>query len=248
MTEATQAYEGTAVPGTENHSPSDPMLAMIERVLTAPDVPMERISAIMDLRERQMNKEAEQAFNAAFSAAMAEMPEVRKSGVNGHLSRKYATLDDLIRAARPVLSAHGLSLNWQTGIDGEAIWVRAIVRHALGHSIETEQRGPRDKSGSMNALQGGGSTETYLKRYTGFAILGLSAGDETDDDGQGGGAQVISAKQLAALRDLIERSGADEAKLCEAYNIQSVEALPLSKYADADSKLRMKLKKNGGAK
>ena len=35
----------------------------------------------------------------------------------------------------------------------------------------------------MNALQGGGSTETYLKRYTGFAILGVSSGDEADDDG-----------------------------------------------------------------
>ena len=33
----------------------------------------------------------------------------------------------------------------------------------------------------MNALQGGGSTETYLKRYTGFSILGLSSGDEVED-------------------------------------------------------------------
>lgn len=223
---------------------TDPMLSMIERVLTMPDIPMDRITAMMDARERQMNKEAEQAFNAAFAAAMADMPEVRRTGENKHLGRKYATLDDLIRAARPILSQHGLSLNWQTGIDGDAIWVRAIVRHAIGHHIETEQRGPRDKSGSMNLLQGGGSTETYLKRYTGFAILGLSSGDEVDDDGIGG---TISAEQFQALRDLIEAAGADEDKLCAVYKIEHLGELPLAKYADADKKLRLKLAQKGGA-
>lgn len=225
---------------------ADPMLSMIERVLMAPDVPMDRITAMMDLRERQMDKEAEQAFNAAFASAMADMPEVKRTGENKHLKRKYATLDDLIRAARPVLSKHGLSLNWQTGIDGETIWVRAVVRHALGHQIETEQRGPRDKGQQMNALQGGGSTETYLKRYTGFAILGLSSGDEVDDDGAGVGGS-ISADQFQALRDLIERAGADEAKLCAVYRIDHLGELPLAKYADADKKLRAKLAAKGGA-
>lgn len=224
----------------------DPMMAMIERVLTAPaEVPMERIAAIMDLRERQMAKEAEQSFNAAFAAAMADMPEVKRTGENKHLKRKYATLDDLIRAARPVLARHGLSLNWQTGIDGDNIRVKAVVRHALGHQIETEQQGPRDKGQQMNALQGGGSTETYLKRYTGFAILGLSSGDEIDDDGIGTG--TISADQFQALRDLIEKSGSDEGKLCAAYGVQMLHELPLAKYADADKKLRAKLAAKGGA-
>lgn len=170
-------------------SADNQMITLIERVLTNPEVPMDRVSALMDLQERQMNKEAEQSFNAAFAAAMAEMPDIPRTGENKHLKRKYSTLDDLIRTARPVLSKHGLSLNWQTGIDDGQIWVRAIVRHSLGHSIDTMQSGPRDKSGSMNPLQGGGSTETYLKRYTGFAILGVSSGDEVDDDGQAAGGQ-----------------------------------------------------------
>lgn len=242
MTEITKMERQTAP--AETRQP-DSMLAMIERVLMAPDVPMDRITAMMDLRERQMDKEAEQAFNAAFAAAMADMPEVKRTGENKHLRRKYATLDDLIRAARPVLSKHGLSLNWQTGIDGETIWVRAVVRHALGHKIETEQRGPRDKGQQMNALQGGGSTETYLKRYTGFAILGLSSGDEVDDDGVGTG--TISADQFQALRDLIGKAGADEGKLCAVYGVAMLHELPLSKYADADKKLRAKLAAKGGA-
>lgn len=162
---------------------SDPMISMLERLISTPDLPIERLNAVMDLRERQMNKEAEQDFNQAFAAAMAEMPAVPRTGWNPHLKRKYSTLDDLIVTTRPVLARHGLSLNWQSGTDGDRIWVKAIVRHSGGHQITTEDSGNRDKSGSMNILQGGGSTQTYLKRFTGFAILGMASGDEADDDG-----------------------------------------------------------------
>ena len=114
---------------------TDPMMQMIERVALDPNMPVERLSQLMDMRERQMNKEAEQAFNKAFAEAMGEMTDVPKSGKNNHSGNRYSTLDDLIRTARPVLARHGLSLNWQTTIEGNEISVTAVVRHALGHSI-----------------------------------------------------------------------------------------------------------------
>ncbi len=191
-------------------APTDPMLAMIERVLLNPDLPMERLDKMLDLRERQMAKESEQEFNRAFAAAMAEMPIVQRTSKNHHLKRDYASLDDLIRAARPTLSKHGLSLNWEVQV-GEMIKVTAIVRHASGHFISTSDEAARDKSGSMNVLQGGGSTQTYLKRYTGFAILGMASGDEQDDDGRG--AQPIpkiTADAFTALASEIADTGSDE--------------------------------------
>jgi hypothetical protein len=48
------------------------------------------------------------------------------------------------------------------------------------------------------------------------------------------------------LRDLIEKAGADEAKLCAVYKIEHLHELPLAKYADADKKLRVKLAQKGG--
>jgi hypothetical protein len=54
-------------PTTSTHAVGDQMLALIERVITNPDLPMERVKDMMDLRERQLAKEAEQAFNAAFA-------------------------------------------------------------------------------------------------------------------------------------------------------------------------------------
>lgn len=227
----------------------DPMIAMIERIATSPDLPIERMTAIMDLRERQMNKEAEQEFNRAFASAMAEMPAVKRTGFNPHLKRPYATLDDLINTTRPVLARHGLSLNWQTGVDGDQIWVKAIVRHASGHQISTEERGARDKSGSMNLLQGGGSTQTYLKRYSGFAILGMAAGDEQDDDGKAGNAgERITSDQFKSLRDKIDAAKADPVKFAQHMGVDHLEELPAAKFKAAMSALDAKVRQNGGGK
>lgn len=237
------ALKQSPATGVQIHH-ADPMLAMIERVILDPNLPMERISSLLDIRERQMAKEAEQAFNAAFAAAMADMTDVPRTGENKHLGRKYSTLDDLIRTARPVLSKHGLSLNWESGEDADRIWVRAIVRHALGHSISTQQTGPRDKSGSMNVLQGGGSTETYLKRYTGFAILGLSSGDETDDDGQGNGSvELISEDQFRELSDLIAQAGIDEDVVLTAEKITALHFLPAKRFSHVRGRLMQSGKK-----
>jgi hypothetical protein len=219
----------------------DPMVAMIERVAMSHDVPVDRLTALMDMRERQMNKEAEQAFNQAFAAAMAEMPSVPKNGLNKHTGQKYSTLDDLIITARPVLSRHGLSLNWQTAASGNEYSVTATVRHALGHLINTTLTGPRDNGKQMNALQGGGSTETYLKRYTGFSILGLSSGDAVEDDGQSGGGALIDADQFFQLKTLIEEAGADETKFCEYLKVNDLESLPQKQYPAALSALRAKI-------
>jgi len=222
----------------------DPMVAMIERVAMSPDVPVDRLTALMDMRERPMTKEAEQAFNQAFSAAMAEMPSVPKNGLNKHTQQKYSTLDDLIITARPVLSRHGLSLNWQTAASGNEYSVTAIVRHALGHSITTTLTGPRDNGKQMNALQGGGSTETYLKRYTGFSLLGLSSGDAVDDDGASGEGPTIDSDQFIALKTLIDEAGADEDKFCEYLKVKGLEELTQKQYPAAVSALRAKIAAN----
>lgn len=229
-------------------APIDPMVGMIERVAMDPGLPIERLTALMDMRERQMNKEAEQVFNQAFAAAMAEMPDVKRTGHNKHLNTRYSTLDDLIHATRPVLSRHGLSLNWQTAIDGSNITVTAIVRHAQGHSIQTTLSGPRDNGKQMNVLQGGGSTETYLKRYSGFSILGLSSGDEVDDDGQGGGGgETVSAEQYVALRNRAAEAGVPEAKICLAAGVSDLHQFPADQFDSAMRRLQRNLeaKSNG---
>lgn len=231
----------------ESSLPVDPALAMIERVIMDKDLPVDRITALMDMRERQMDKEAEQVFNRDFAAAMAEMPDVPKGGKNKHSGQTYSTLDDLIRTTRPVLAKHGLSLNWETKIDGNNIGVTAIVRHAMGHSIKSTLSGPRDSGKQMNVLQGGGSTETYLKRYSGFGLLGLSSGDEVDDDGRQTDTAPIVEDQYVELRDLIEKAGITEDIVCKAERVSMLPELPAKLFAKVKRELEITIKNKAKA-
>jgi hypothetical protein len=231
---------------TQEIAAPDPMVAMIERVAMSPDLPVDRLTALMDMRERQMEKEAEQVFNQAFAEAMAAMPDVPKSGKNNHTRQTYSTLDDLIKTARPILAARGLSLNWTTKAEGGEYHVTAVVRHAMGHSIKTTLSGPRDSGKQMNALQGGGSTETYLKRYTGFSILGLSSGDEVDDDGRGADAATVSAEQYIAIRDRAAEAGVPEDKICLAHKCESLQQLPAAAFHTAMKRLQKNIDAKGG--
>lgn len=227
-----------------DHAPMqsiDPMLRMMEVALQNPELTDDRLSKLMDMRERQMDREAKQVFNRDFAAAMAEMPDVPKSGKNTHSGQRYSTLDDLIRTTRPVLTRHGLSMNWTTVSEGNEYKVTAVVRHAMGHSIQTTLNGQRDSGKQMNQLQGGGSTETYLKRYTGFSILGLSSGDEVEDDGRGSvqAPATITAEQFQELRGLIELAGISEAVLCTSAKIETLHELPADTFESAVKKLRV---------
>jgi hypothetical protein len=222
-------------------TPADPMVSMIERVAMDPNLPIERLTALMDMRERQMNKEAEQVFNRVFAEAMAEMPMIPRSGQNTHTRQRYSTLDDLIKATRPVLSRHGLSLNWQTSAAGNEYSVTAVVRHADGHSITTTLSGARDNGKSMNVLQGGGSTETYLKRYTGFSILGLASGDEVEDDGRGADTQTITVEQLATLAAKAMEANVDPSKICLAAGVNNLTQFPASQFDAAMKRLNKNL-------
>lgn len=216
---------------------ADPMVSMIERVAMDPNLPIERLTALMDMQERLMNKVAEQTFNRVFAEAMSKMPNIPRSGQNNHTKQRYSTLDDLIIATRPVLSRHGLSLNWQTTASGNEYSVSAIVRHADGHSISTTLAGGRDNGKSMNTLQAGGSTETYLKRYTGFSILGLASGDEVEDDGRGADTKMLNEDQITALAAKAMEAAVDPSKICLAAGVSDLSHFPASQFDAAMKRL-----------
>ena len=243
MTEVTKLEPQSAdVAKPQEHS----FAAQIERICMNPDIPLDRLEKMLDMKERMDAREAEQAFNAALSAASAEMPSIPLNG-KGHNKMPYALLKDIIGYTRPVLAKHGLHLSW-TIDTGEAVTVTAKLRHIQGHAETTSIVLPRDNSGSKNNVQSVGSSQTYGQRYTGQAILGLSLGDDVDDDGKAAGdGATITAEQFTALRELIGRAGADEGKLLAFFKLDHLGELPAARYGEADAMLRKKIKAKGGA-
>jgi len=232
--------------------PADPMVHLIERVVMDPNASIDKLERMLEMRERIQAQQAKAAYDNAIAEAKAEIPPILKTGnvdyTNSKGQRtqfKHETLDGIAKIVDPILSEHGLSYRFRSDQRDGNVVVTCIVAHREGYAEETTLMGSPDQSGSKNPYQAVGSAVTYLQRYTLKLALGLSAA--ADDDGQGAtGGGAISADQFQALRDLIEKAGADEDKLCAAYRIEHLHDLPLSKYADADKKLRMKLAQKGG--
>ena len=224
-----------------------PMVAMIERIAMDPNVPIDRLEKMLDMKERMDAQEAERAFNASFSAASAEFPSIPLNG-KGHNNKPYALLKDIISHTRPILSKHGLSLSWDTEVL-DRVKVTACLRHVAGHSAKTAIVLPLDTSGSKNNVQAVGSSQAYGQRYTAQAILGLSLGDDSDDDGKAAGSGVmINADQFQTLQGLIEQAEADEAKMLHWLKADALEELTLKQFDTAVSMLRKKIAQKGGAK
>lgn len=181
MSEALQKIEPQEVRA------ADPMVSMIERVAMSPDLPIERLERMMDMKERMDAKAAKAEFDAAFSRASAEFPDIPLNGENKHQKTRYALLKDILSGVRPVLSRYGLALSFSTVVDENFVTVTAELSHQGGHSKRNSIPLPRDAGAGRNAVQAVGSSQTYGQRYTAQAILGLSLGDDTEDDGNGSG-------------------------------------------------------------
>lgn len=195
--------------------PVDPMVSMIERVAMDPAADLAKLERMLDLKEKHEADEAKKAFSAAFALASASFPTIPLNG-KGHNNKPYATLKDIISHTRPVLSQHGLALTFSIDV-GDQITVTAELMHKAGHSKSTSIALPRDTSGSKNAVQAVGSTQTYGQRYTAQAVLGLSLGDDTEDDGNAASGSTVSPDQFIQLRNALEESGMDPVKFNVAF-------------------------------
>lgn len=124
-------------------------------------------------------------FAKAFTDALAEMPQIGKDKTAdmGNYSYKYADLNTILEAIRPVLKKHGLTVAQSAVNVDSKVGVETRIYHTSGH---VEVFGPLVLPGGSNA-QGYGSAITYARRYSLTAALGI-APDEDDD-----GARAVKA-------------------------------------------------------
>jgi len=223
---------------------ADPMVSMIERVAMDPNSDLAKLERMLELKERHDAQQSKALFAEAFARASADFPTIPLNG-RGHNGKPYATLEDITRLTRPVLSAHGLALTFSVDVQDQVI-VTAKLMHKAGHSEQTSMALPRDTSGSKNAVQAVGSTQKYGQRYTAQAILGLSLGEDDEDDGRAsGGAETINADQFLKIRDTIEAIGLDESVVLNAEKITALEALPAKRFQGVMDNLKITAKQRG---
>jgi hypothetical protein len=209
------------MPVASNNSAA--LMQIIERAASSPDFNVERLNALLDVKERWDKNEARKAFDSAMASAKAEIPVITKDRVvdftNKTGQRTYYQYEDLASIARaidPILGKNGLSYRFRTtATPNEPVTVTCIVAHRDGHVEENTLCAGRDDSGNKNSIQAIGSTLTYLQRMTLKAALGLAAAADDDGSGAGSGSSEdagMPEKQYLDFQNAVD-GAADEASL-----------------------------------
>ncbi len=255
-----------AIRQTTAPAPADETTAFlqtIERMAINPDVDIEKLKALMEMRKGFLAEKQRIAFDAAFAEMQPELPTIDRNGRIVVFSKAdrdagktdgkpiqntpYALFEDINEAARPILARHGFGLSFRTGEgQGGKLRITGILSHRDGHRETDFIDLQHDSTGSKNAVQAVGSSVSYGKRYTTINLLNIvsRSPQERDDDGKlGGGPARITDEQHAALIDKIRESGADEAKFLEFLNVKKLSDLPATKFSEAIDCLEIRRQK-----
>ena len=225
------------------------IIHMIERAARDPSVDIDKLRQLMEMRSQIETKASEKAFDLAMTATQGEMRPVAADSNNPQTKSKYASYFALDKALRPIYTKKGFSLSFNTGEGAGESMVRVMCRvsHRDGHGRNYQIDMPADGKGAkggdvMTKTHATGSAVSYGQRYLLKMIFNISVG--TDDDGNAAGSgEKISEEQIADLNALADNVGADKAKFCQYMKIDSLAALPVSRFKQAIDALNAKRRK-----
>lgn len=162
--------------------------------------------------------ETSQSVDALFSAlhkAQGDMRGVAKDSKNPHFRSSYASLENVIDAAKAPLQAAGLAFTQAPGalVDG-AIEVTTMLMHTSGQWLRSTLHVPLQKRDP----QGVGSAITYGCRYALMATLGLPPVDDDGESAMDRSPQPAPMTGRAASPPVERTSNGGDAPLSEAAN------------------------------
>ncbi len=217
------------------------LLDVISRAARDPNVDIDKMERLIAMQERVQDRTSKAAYYAALAEMQPNLPVISERGGikdrSGNVQSTYALWEDVNEAIRPVLAQHGFALSFKVKRTEAEIAVTGILSHRLGHSEETELTLPTDGSGSKNAVQAVGSSTSYGKRYTAYALLNITTKGEDDDGRRGGSPAPITLEQLDELQRLASEVGADLKRFCKFLNVNTLAALPAARYDEASREL-----------
>jgi hypothetical protein len=216
---------------------------LVERLVSNPDVDVEKLQKVLDMQEHAMDKAAQRDFNAAMVVAQKNMPIVGKDKNNTQTKSKYSSYEAILKATQPVYTAAGFSVSFyeeDAKADGE-IRVCADIMHEGGCTVKRHIDIPIDNAGiagkvNKTATHAKGSSISYGRSYLIKMIFNIPTGD--DDDGNGAGCQYITEDQeneLLAMVDDNKLNANDKymAQLLKYLKVDSLDLLPAKDFKKA---------------
>lgn len=140
-------------------------------------------------------------LSQALAKFNAKVVKVEKDGTNPFLKNKYATLDNIVDAVRPLLAEHGLSIiQVPTDAESGSIAMTTILLHESGEWLES---GTLIMKPVKQTPQEIGSVLTYARRYQLSAFLSLNTGE--DDDGNSSSGVTDKPKKEQAPKPPLKK-------------------------------------------
>jgi len=215
----------------------------------------EVVKQVLAMHREQKMLTAKEDFREALAKAKAEFPPIKRTREGAHTTHKggktvgnYAPLDEITQAIDPILFKYGLTYRWDREITGDREYI--VFYLAKGMYEEARGRFPAEKDSvtGRNAIQAVASGETYAKRYSLCAGLGIT-GEDPDDDGEAAGAKeesrgpTISKDAAGRLKAALDSVDADIGRLLAAYEVDSLNELTEAEAEKVYAQIEAKRKK-----
>jgi len=210
----------------------------------------EQLGKLMDLQERHQRQLAERAYAESMSAAQAAMPTVVRDAENTHTKARYARLETVNHAIKPVFTRYGFSISFDTEQSplAEHIRIRADVSHAGGCTKSYRADIPLDGAGfkgnsNKTPTQATGSTFSYGRRYLTLLIFNVTVANEDNDGNRE--AEVVTPEQIAVINDLLKEceevgNPVNFGRFLHWLGVQQLDELPAGEFAKAVNELNAK--------
>jgi len=215
-------------------------LSIINSLAANPDVDVDKLQKIMEMQEHILDRNAEQAFNAAMVQAQKNMPIVPKDKKNTQTNSMYSSYEMMLKHCQPVYTGAGFSILFYEGEakKDDEIRIMADIMHEAGHTKTRFIDVPIDNvgiKGSVNKTgpHAKGSSTQYGRSYLMKMVFNIPTGDDTDGNRP---RQCITEDQANEIESMIRDNNIDpdgtyiDSKFLPWLNVKSIAEIPKGKF------------------
>lgn len=222
------------------------LLAVIERAAANPDVDVDKMERLMNMARTVRADQAKAAFNGALARVQSHTGRVSQDASNSQTRSKYATYAALDRVLRPLYTAEGFAVSFDTGANApaETVEVLGYLSHRDGHTHTYRVLMPADGKGAkggdvMTKTHAAGAAMSYGMRYLLKLMFNVAVGED-DRDGTTPTVETIGPGQVADLTALMEEVKADKAGFLRWAKVERLEQIHVNAFAECVRMLERK--------
>jgi len=234
----TQAVE---IPAASN------MLRLIAEAARDPNIDVTKMERLFAMHKELAAEQRRESFDIALAGVQSQLPQFGKT--SKAKNSMYASLEDIDRITKPLLTAAGFSQTCteESSTETTATFVFTLSREGHEKSVRKTfsiDRAAKNREGNSirPAIQDDGSTISYATRYLLKMILGIV---EKDADTNGESAELITDEQAKTIDTLIQDTKSNKASFLKLIaGTERVEDIQQRDYKRVINALETKLRTN----